>query len=667
MGTRIRLLLFAIAGILLLLLVPTLLFGQESSPEADKTAAPYFFVDGDPTVDRLPLQSTAVDARIAGVIADVKVVQRYKNEGQRPIEARYVFPGSTRAAVHGLQMRIGERLVVAEIREKKRARAEYEAAKQEGKTASLLEQHRPNVFQMHLANILPGDEIEVELRYTELLVPMDGQYRFVFPTVVGPRYNGRAASGAAERWPAMPFLRQGEAAKSGLELTVSLNVPVPLQHLASASHKVDVVYEDSWRARVSLSETERNENNRDFILDYRLSGERIASGLMLYQGPDENFFLAMMEPPAAVKPQHVPAREYVFIVDVSGSMSGFPLDTAKTLVRDLLDSLHAKDSFNVLLFAGGNAVLAPQSLPATQGNIRSAIDTIDRHHGGGGTELLPALKRALALPRDENRARTIVLVTDGYVTVEREAFDMIREHLDNANVFAFGIGASVNRYLIEGLARAGRGEPFVVTGSSDAAQEAERFRRYIDSPVLTHIRLHFDGFEAYDVEPASVPDVFAARPVIVFGKWRGEPRGSVTIEALSAAGQFLRSYDVSRMEPRPENAALRHLWARSRIATLSDYNVAQPGEDLVQEVTALGLQYSLLTQYTSFIAVDKVVRNSDPGNQPGADQPSPLPEGVSDLAVGGAVPGTPEPETWALLIVALGVLLWLERSGKLHV
>jgi Ca-activated chloride channel family protein len=362
----------------------------------------------------------------------------------------------------------------------------------------------------------------------------------------------------------------------------------------------------------------------------------------------------------------VPAREYVFIVDVSGSMAGFPLDTAKTLLRNLIGNLSAKDSFNVLLFAGGNTVLGPQSLPATQGNLRSALHFIRNQHGGGGTELLPALKRALALPRDENRSRTIVLVTDGYVTVEREAFDLIREHLDEANVFTFGIGASVNRYLIEGLARAGRGEPFVVTRPADAAEEAERFRRYIESPVLTHIRLHFDRFEAYEVEPASVPDVFAARPVIVFGKWRGEPRGSITIEAVSAAGQLVRSYDVSRIEPRPENAALRYLWARGRIATLSDYNLVQAGEGLVQEVTALGLQYSLLTQYTSFIAVDMVVRNSDPGNQRRVDQPSPVPEGVSDLAVGGAVPGTPEPETWALLIVALGVLLWLARAGNLH-
>jgi Ca-activated chloride channel family protein len=662
-----RRLLFALACIAPVLLAPTMLHAQVSDPP-DRTASPYFFLGGDPTVDRLPLKSTRVNARIAGVIADVAVTQRYRNEGSRPLEARYVFPGSTRAAVHALEMRIGERRIVAQIREKTQARAEYDAAKQAGRTASLLEQHRPNVFQMHVANILPGDEIEVELRYTELLLPTDGKYQFVYPTVVGPRYNGAPGTGGgtAERWPAMPFLHQGEAAKSSFDLKLALSAPVPLEDVRSTSHKVDVHFEDDMRARVTLAATGRDENDRDFVLDYRLSGKRIQSGIMLYQGEDENFFLAMLEPPAAVAPADVPPREYVFVVDVSGSMNGFPLATAKRLLRDLIGGLRPTDSFNVLLFAGGNRVLAPASLPASRGNIQAALEAIDRERGGGGTELLPALERALALPREAGRARSIVVVTDGYVTVEREAFDLIRGRLSDASVFAFGIGSSVNRHLIEGLARAGRGEPFVVAGDADAEEQAARFRRYIEAPVLTRIGVRFDGFDAYDVEPASVPDVFAERPVIVFGKWRGAPRGALTIEGITGAGPYRQQLDLATVEPLVEHAALRQLWARSRIATLSDYGRLGFDTDSAREVTQLGLKYSLLTAYTSFVAVDQVVRNREPGALDSVDQPSPPPQGVSDLAVGGEVPGTPEPETWALLAVALGVLVWLKRSGRLH-
>ena len=663
-----RTVLLIIAWFILLLLF-AIAHAQERADSPDKTLAPYFFVDGDPSVDRLPLESTTVDVHIAGVIADVSVVQTYKNEGSRPIEARYVFPGSTRAAVYAMQMRVGNRVIVSQIRERRQARAEYEAARQEGKTASLLELHRPNVFQTRVANVLPGDRIAVELRYTELLVPTEGKYHFVYPTVVGPRYNG--ASGreghVAERWVAAPYLHEGEASRSALDLTVTLSSPIPLKEISSPSHTLQVQYESATRAVVRLAKTDKNENNRDLILDYRLSGDRVESGLMLYKGKDENFFLVMVEPPAAFSAAEIPPREYLFIVDVSGSMHGFPLQTAKVLVNDLLGHLDPRDRFNLLLFSGGSTVLSGQSLPATPANVQRAVALLGQQRGGGGTELLPALRRALALPRDENRSRTVVIVTDGYVTVEKEVFELIRTHLDSSNVFAFGIGSSVNRFLIEGMARAGKGEPFIVTTERAAKAEAERFRRYIDSPVLAHIKARFDGFEAYAVEPESIPDVFASRPVILFGKWRREVRGNLTIDGVTGSGPHRLSLDLSQSEPREDNAALKYLWARSRIQTLSDYNKLERDDDRVKEITQLGLRYGLLTQYTAFVAIDKVVRNSNPNEQERVDQPSPMPEGVTDLAIGEGVPSTPEPETWALMIVALSVLLLSNRGRMLRV
>jgi Ca-activated chloride channel homolog len=664
---RIRRHVLLASACLVLLLMPVAIPAQEEGESPAKTLAPYFFVDGEPGVDPLPLKSTDVDVRIAGVIADVTVVQTYQNEGARPLEAKYVFPGSTRAAVYGMRMRVGNRLIVAQIREKQRARAEFEAAKQEGKTASLLEQHRPNVFQTSVANILPGDRITVELRYTEFLVPTDGRYQFVYPTVVGPRYNGAAgrASHVAERWVATPYQREGEPSRSVFALQVTLNTPIPLKEVHSASHQVEVQYESASRAVVSLAKTGKNENNRDFTLDYRLSGDRVESGILLYKGKDENFFLAMVEPPAAAPAAEIPPREYIFIIDVSGSMHGFPLDTAKRLLDDLLGHLHPRDRFNLLLFSGGSSVLADRTLPATPVNLQRALTLINTQQGGGGTELLPALRRALALPRDPNRAQSIVIITDGYVTVEKEAFDLIRKSLGNANVFTFGIGSSVNRYLLEGMARAGKGEPFVVSNGEHAPEEAARFRRYIDSPVLAHLRARFDGFEAYEVEPDAIPDVFASRPVILFGKWRGEQQGRLTISGITGSGPYQQSLDISAAKPSEGNAALKYLWARSRIQTLADDNKLEPDDGRVKEVTSLALQYSLLTQYTSFIAVDQVIRNTTPNDQLSVDQPLPMPEGVSNLAIGEVVPSTPEPETWALMALAAGVLLWLQRARLL--
>lgn len=651
--------------VVMVLLTPTLTHGAEEPP--NRVEAPYFFIDGDPAVDRLPLKSTQVEASIAGVIADVKVTQRYKNEGSRAIEARYVFPGSTRAAVYAMQMRVGERLITAQIREKKQARAEYETAKREGKTASLLEQQRPNVFQTSVANILPGDDIVVELRYTELLVPTEGTYSFVYPTVVGPRYNGAVAagSGVAERWVSTPYLREGKETPSAFDLKVTLNTPIPLKSVASATHKLEVSYDGATRAQIALAAAGKG-NNRDFVLDYRMSSDRIESGVLLYPGKDENFFLAMIEPPRAPRPEQIPPREYVFIIDISGSMHGFPLETAKVLLKDLIGRLRPTDSFNVMLFAGSNSVLAPRSLPATARNIQAALDTIEQQRGGGSTELVPALRAALALPHEADRARTMVVITDGYVTVERDAFALIREHLHDANLFAFGIGSSVNRHLIEGMARAGKGEPFVVIDGRSALEQAARFRKYIEAPVLTHVQVKLAGLDGYDIEPAQVPDVFAARPVIVFGKYRGAPHGQITLDGFCGEGPCRQTLDLASAQPAEDNRALRYLWARTRIQSLQDFDGLEHDDARVREVTALGLKYNLLTEHTSFIAVDRIVRNAKPDEQHTVDQPLPLPQGVSELAVGGEVPGTPEPEVWALLTLTGGLLVWLKRKGKLH-
>ena len=407
-----------------------------------------------------------------------------------------------------------------------------------------------------------------------------------------------------------------------------------------------------------------NGGNRDFILRYQLAGAGIESGLLLFEDEKEKFFLAMIEPPKRVTPAQIPARDYVFIVDVSGSMHGFPLETAKELMRNLLGGLRPTDTFNVLLFSGASAVLSEVPLAATAKNIEQGIDFINRQQGGGGTELLSAMKRALALPGGNDRARSVVVVTDGYVSIETESFDLIRSNLGQANVFAFGIGSSVNRFLIEGMARVGQGEPFIVTNPQEAEERAAALRRYIEAPVLTKARLATVGFQVYDVEPPGIPDVLAERPVIVFGKWRGDRKGNLILEGLSGSGKFEQSFDLAKTTPNAGNAALRYLWARSRIARLDDYQRVGQDPERVKEITRLGLDYHLLTNYTSFIAVDHEVRNPDPGEAQTVKQPLPIPQGVSDFAVGGAFPSSPEPELVALLGVAAAAAAWARRRQK---
>ncbi len=629
----------------------------------DKTLSPYFFVQGDPQVDRLPLKATRVEIDVSGIIADVTVLQTYRNEGSRPINARYVFPASTRAAVYGMRMQIGNQVIIAKIKEREKAKQEFDEAKQAGKSASLLEQDRPNVFTMSLANMNPGEEVKIELRYTELLVPTNGIYEVVFPTVVGPRYASQLESAAPseDRFVKSPYLRQGDKPTSPFHLSTRISAGVPIRDLNCASHRTVAEWQGPSIAELVLDEADQFQGNRDFILRYRLAGEQITSGLILYQGADENFFLYMAQPPARITSADIPAREYIFVVDVSGSMDGFPLNTAKQLLRELIGQLRPSDLFNVVLFAGDSTVLSERSLAADGQNISKAIRLLEQQRGNGGTELLPAIQKAMSLPRQTEISRSIVLVTDGYVSGEQGVFDYIRDHLNECNVFSFGIGSSVNRYLVEGMAKAGMGEAFVVTQEEEAAAVAKQFREYIQSPVLTDIQVRADGFDIYDVHPAHMPDLFAERPVILFGKWRGPVSGTFELQGKTGYGDYVTRLDVAGVQPDEANRALRYLWARSRIAELSDYGAGNLDSERISQITSLGLTYNLLTQYTSFIAVREVVTNTQ-GSADDVDQPLPLPEGVSDLAVG--TESGSEPELIWLIATGLLIALMMVYRGR---
>lgn len=635
----------------------------------NKTLAPYFFIkNGDPAIDFLPLKSTNVEVNISGVIAEVIITQQYKNKGTRAINARYIFPASTQAAVFGMKMIIGDKIIKAKIMEKKKAKVTFEKAKKIGKSASLLQQQRPNVFSMDVANIMPGDNILVKLSYTELLIPQNNKYEFIFPTLVGPRYSNISEKSALEneRWISNPYLKKKKDSVSEnsseskseqmiFNIITRINTSIPIKELTSPSHKIDINWQNQSQAEISLINKKETSPDRDYIIKYCLAGDKILSGLMLHKGKKENFFLLMIQPPKQIKTDNIPPREYIFVVDVSGSMSGFPLDISKELLNNLVKNLRQIDTFNVLLFAGSSRLLSSQSINATPGNISKAIDFINKPQGGGGTELLRAIKRAIKLPHGENSSRSIVVVTDGYVSFEKNIFYYIRNNLNRTNIFAFGIGSSVNRYLIEGIAKAGYGEPFIITKPFFAKKQAEIFRKYINSPILTNISIEYDSFSSYEIEPSSIQDLFANRPVIVFGKWKGDSEGNIIIKGSNGEGLYEKNFDISKIKISKSNASLKYLWARTRLSNLSDYNFS-PNSDRKEEITSLGLKYNLLTKYTSFVAVYEKIRNKT-GDSTNVKQPLPLPEGVSNKAISNPISKTPEPELYLILGMFLLFLL----------
>ena len=618
-----------------LLLPICLLTSAAAGGAPEGPAAPYFRVEGADGAARFPLSKTRVRFEVSGVITRVRLYQTYENTGPDPIEAVYVFPASTQAAVHGMRMKIGERTLEAQIDDKARAARTYEDAKEDGRHAGLLAQERPNVFTMRVANIRPQDKVEVEVDYTEHMSPTDGTYELVIPGVVGPRYTGESAT--AEAWTTNPYLPAGQPAPFEWSASGRIRAGLPVAALSSPSHTLSPRFLDEHAVGVEV--TDEAGGDRDFVLRYKLGGAAIEAGLLLYPGDDEQFFLLTVAPPKRVAPAQVVPREYVFIVDVSGSMGGFPIETTQALLQRLVKGLRPQDRFNVVLFAGGSSVMAPQSVPATAANLEQAARTIAHLRGSGGTQLLSALETAFALPRGDDLATSFVLVTDGYVSVERKALELVSQRLGDANLFTFGIGSAVNRALIEGLARAGMGEPFVVLSPSEAEPKAQAFLRYIEQPVLTDVKVAFEGFDVYDVEPAAVPDLFASRPVVVFGKYRGQPSGRITVQGQGGAGRFSSSTEVTAAAASDDLGSLAKLWARHRVARLADLDAAGGAPEHEAAITQLGLKYSLLTAYTSFVAVS-TERALNPGERATTvRQPLPSPQGVSNQAAQAGILG----------------------------
>jgi Ca-activated chloride channel family protein len=626
------------------LCLPGKLFAQQDIP-ADKTISPFFYVEcKDSTIEHLPLKSTKVDVSIVGVIADVTIRQRYMNAGKSPIESKYIFPASTKAAVYHLKMVIGERILTAVIKEKEKAQQEYEEAVEQGYTATLLEQERPNVLQMRVGNIMPGDTIDIVLKYTELITPVNGVYEFVYPTVVGPRYFSPSSSDPKDsKWVEIPYTHEGEAPKSTFDIDVSIDGGMPVSAISCLSHeKLEIKYISENIAECSLPASDSLSGNKDFVLDYVLAGEMHKTGMLLYKGEQENFFLSMIQPPALPSANDLNLREYVFIMDISGSMSGFPIETSKKLMIEIIQNLKPQEKFNILCFAGGSSFLFNESQEATSKNIEEALSFISKLEGGGGTELLPALQKALAYPTDQNFSRIFLIATDGYVTVEKQAFELIRNNLNKANFFAFGIGSGVNRYIIEGIAHAGMGEPFIVLNENEAKEKTGLFRKYVESPVLSNISASFSGISVSEVEPATIPDVFSERPILIFGKWDSPLQGSLTLSGIAGINTpYSKTLQFSNYPTSDKNKALSYLWARQRLQILSDYGANSVSDETKKAIIALGLKYNLLTQYTSFVAVDSIKRNEG-GQMTTVVVPNPMPEGVSDKAIGnygGAIVG----------------------------
>ncbi len=575
---------------------------------------------------QFPLNSYKADVDIVGNIANVKLTQTFVNVSGQKVDAKYRFPGSTQAAVNGMTMKIKDRVIYAQIQEKQQARETFETAKKEGKRASLLSQEKPNIFTTEVANIYSGDTIQVIVEYSEIIEYKDYTYSFVLPTNIGERYQNHYEN-IGNRSGYDIFSNGATSKKIDFDINISISSIFDVEKVRCNTHTISAEQIDN---KTFVRMNTPTQLDRDFILQYEMVSKKVESGLLIHEGEEENFFLLMLQAPKRVPAEEILPREYVFVVDVSGSMNGKPIETAIHLLGNLLEKTNEKDMFNIIKFAGSKEVLFDESKPASVENLQKGFDFLSNERGGGGTELLPALQKAMDLPKLDKYSRSVVLITDGFIDADLDVIEYLSENLDKGNVFPFGIGNSVNRYLIEGLANVSMSEPFIITNMEDADKEADRFKKYIESPVMTDIKIDFDGFDAYDIVPEKIPDVFAQRPIIISGKYRGTPEGTVYVNGQNGKQEMKTYFEVERFAQKDTSQVLKYLWARRKLQTIQDFpntryygNKAKFKNANKDEIVELGLKYHLMTNHTSFVAVDTEVVDDSLSNQnynPSADK-----------------------------------------------
>ncbi len=599
----------------------------------------------------MPLQHTDVQIDVSGFVAQATVTQKYHNPFDKPIEAVYTFPLPEDAAVDDMQMTIGKRVIKGLIKRREEARQLYEEAKRQGQRASLLEQERPNVFTQSVANILPGDDILVTIRYVNILKYAEGNYELVFPMVVGPRYiPGEAVTGqtgtgwskdtnvvpdASKITP--PVLKPGERTGHDISLAVNLEAGVPIQNLLSISHKIDVTDISNHAKTLQLHPSDTLPN-KDFVLRYEVAGKAPEMATIAHHDERGGFFTLIIQPQRTVTEAEVIPRELIFIVDTSGSMYGFPIDKSKEAMRKLIKGMRSSDTFNVVRFAGDTGTLWNRPKPYTPAHTEEAIQYVDNLQGSGGTEMQRGILEALGQPAADGYLRIAFLLTDGYVGDEERILQTIEKERRGARVFSLGVGASVNRHLLEGTAKVGRGEAFYVRQDEDSTAVIDRFFSRVDRPALGYITIDWGKLDVEQLYPANIPDLWAGQPIRVHGRYTQGGEEEVVIRGQLGKQPYEQKLSIRLPQHESAHEAMATVWARQKVQELMD-SMVKLGQTttLVEEVTQVGLTFRLMTQWTSFVAVEEKVVNPE-GSPQTVVQPVEMPEGVSHEGVFGESP-----------------------------
>ena len=594
--------------------------------------------DGHSAPIPLPLKHTEVHAAVSGCIGTVDVKQEFANPYQKKIEAVYVFPLPHDAAVNEFVMTIGERHIRGIIRERAEAEGIYAMAKSQGYTASLLTEERPNVFSQSVANIEPGKEIDVNIKYFQTLAFNDGWYEFVFPMVVGPRYNPQGTAdgvGAVERGNGgasgqnteVEYLKPDERSGHDIALHLEVDAGVKIEEFQCATHRILQQQADDKHLSVALAAEDRIPN-KDFVLRYRLAGDRVKSELLTHRDERGGYFALMLYPPKDLAELPRAPVEMVFVLDCSGSMSGAPILQAKTAILRALDHLQSGDTFQIINFSEHASQLGRKPLAATPENIQKGRDYVTQLNGDGPTEMIEGVRAALDFDHDPGRVRFVCFLTDGYIGNEAQILAAVHERLGETRIFSFGVGSASNRYLLDALAKMGSGAVAYLGLHDDAARVMDDFFACISHPALTDVRIDWGGMQPAEVNPPRMPDLFTERPVMLTGRFSGHGETRLRITGRAGGQPVEMQLPVNLSSEEPASKALPAIWARGKIAVLAERMTYEQNAELPTAINQVALDYGLMSAYTAFIAVD-TSRTTQGTDGVTVKVPVPTPEGVN--------------------------------------
>jgi Ca-activated chloride channel family protein len=606
-----------------------------------------------------PLLATEVEIRVVGHVARARVTQRFRNPHPDWYEGVYIFPLPENAAVDRLRIRIGERVVEGEIRERESAKKTYAQAKVEGRRAALLEQERPNIFTSSVANIAPQEEVRVEIEYQQTLRYDQGKYSLRFPMVVGPRYSPATVPDVARITPAVLRPRDDGAIVNPVTLRVDVQAGMPIAELKSISHRIErgPCNEDGCRAMLN----DPVPANKDFVLEWTLAaGKAPAAAAITEKKGDRYYGLVMVVPPQLERRGPVIPREAIFVIDTSGSMQGTSIAQAREALELAVRRLGAADRFNIIEFNSYARPLYPEARAASAENLEAAVRWVRELRAQGGTEMAKALDLALDGRETPGRIRQIVFLTDGAVGNEEPLLRMIRERLGDSRLFTVGIGSAPNSHFMSKAAQFGSGSFTYIGRIEEVKEKMGALFAKLESPVLKGVRIDWGGASGVEAWPAQVPDLYAGEPVMVLFS-AAKLGGDLRVSALAGDKPWSVRVPVTYADPPAGGSnTLSVLWAREHIGALMDRaRGGAPEQEIREAVLKLALEHQLVSKYTSLVAVDKTPARPANADAKSASLPTNLPEGWVYEGVFGELP---RGATGSHLHLFLGALLLLLAS-----